>query len=211
MPDKNETDEKLQDLLTVVVDARNGYREAVEDANRVSMREFFSGMVALKDRHVTELEGLLRARGVEPDESGSFLTTVNKAIFSIRSIFNRLSASIRTGTGWRSRRAAVRSPSNNCTMGPKGYPSSSAALKTATSSLSLRTRVRGFRRKPKSHGERSTRRCCLAQLKNFRSTAKAWRASCGAWRRWRSMIAVISRVPKSCKLRTLTSVVERQR
>lgn len=97
MSSNTEADEKFQDLLTVVIDSRNGYKEALEDTKHAKMAAFFSDMLALKDRHVSELEHLLRERGVVPDESGSFLTTINRAIFSIKSVFGGVDESVIPG------------------------------------------------------------------------------------------------------------------
>lgn len=93
----NDSNEKFQDLLTVVIDSRNGYSEALKDTTHESMAAFFSSMHELKSRHVAELESLLGSRGVEPDESGSFLTTINRAIISIASVFGGVSENVIPG------------------------------------------------------------------------------------------------------------------
>lgn len=97
MVDQNEENDKFQDLLTVVIDSRNGYREALDDTKLANMAAFFASMLELKDRHVIGLEGLLRQRGQVPDESGSFLTTINRAIFSIRSVFGGVDENVLPG------------------------------------------------------------------------------------------------------------------
>lgn len=94
----NETaDDAFQDVLTVAIDSRNGYKEAAKDAESQSLGSFFASMVAFKQRHISELEGLLRDRGVTPDESGSFLTTINRAIFSFRSVFGGVDENVIPG------------------------------------------------------------------------------------------------------------------
>lgn len=97
MADKKEEDDKFQDLLTVVIDSRNGYKEALNDTKHSTMAAFFASMLELKDRHVAGLEGLLRDRGQKPDDSGSFLTTINRAIFSIRSVFGGVDENVLPG------------------------------------------------------------------------------------------------------------------
>lgn len=97
MANNDEAEGKFQDLLTVVIDSRNGYKEALEDTKHTRMAALFASMLTLKDRHVSELEGLLRERGVEPDESGSFLTTINRAIISIKSVFGGVDESVIPG------------------------------------------------------------------------------------------------------------------
>jgi uncharacterized protein (TIGR02284 family) len=89
--------EKMQDLLTVVIDSRNSYRDALKDTKHQNMAVLFSRMIDLKDRHISELELLFRERGREPDESGSFLTTVNKVILTFRSIFGGVNESVIPG------------------------------------------------------------------------------------------------------------------
>lgn len=96
MQDTIETDNIFQDLLTLVIDSRDGYKEALEETQPANMAAF-SNMLALKERHVAVLSDLLRNRGVHPDESGSLLTALNHAIFSLRTVFGGVEENVLPG------------------------------------------------------------------------------------------------------------------
>ena len=92
----------LKSLHTSAVDARNGYREALEDveskeaANKV-MTPLFRDMIALHDSHAAELARELQRNNELPDEGGSFMTTVHETIMDLRSMFDGLDESVLPG------------------------------------------------------------------------------------------------------------------
>ncbi len=51
----------LKSLHTAAIDARNGYREALEDAEGKGMTPLFRDMIALHERHAAALAGELAA------------------------------------------------------------------------------------------------------------------------------------------------------
>lgn len=73
----------LKKLHTDLVDNRNGYEEAVKDAE-LPLKAFFAEMVALKEKDHAELHGALTRLGEKPDEDGSFMSTVHKTVISVR-------------------------------------------------------------------------------------------------------------------------------
>jgi uncharacterized protein (TIGR02284 family) len=75
--------ESLKKLHTDLVDNRNGYEEAVKDAEP-PLKAFFAEMVALKEKDHAELHGALSRLGEKPDEDGSFMSTVHKTVISVR-------------------------------------------------------------------------------------------------------------------------------
>jgi uncharacterized protein (TIGR02284 family) len=75
--------ESLKKLHTDLVDNRNGYEEAVKDAEP-PLNAFFAEMVALKEKDHAELHGALSRLGEKPDEDGSFMSTVHKTVISVR-------------------------------------------------------------------------------------------------------------------------------
>jgi len=87
----------LKTLHTHAIDARNGYQEALEDAEGKGMTPLFRDMIALHTRNASELTGLLKAGGVQEDDDGSFMSTVHRTIMSIRSLFNGLDESVVPG------------------------------------------------------------------------------------------------------------------
>ena len=77
--------DSLKKLHTSLVDNRNGYQEAVKDADTPAIKGLFAEMVALKEKDHAELHAGLTDLGEEPDESGSFMSTVHKTVISVRS------------------------------------------------------------------------------------------------------------------------------
>ena len=89
----------LKSLHTSAIDARNGYREALKDAEGKEaaskvMMPLFRDMIALHDGHAAELARELQKNNELPDEGGSFMTTVHEAIMDLRSMFDGLDESV---------------------------------------------------------------------------------------------------------------------
>jgi uncharacterized protein (TIGR02284 family) len=80
----------LRALYTALVDATSGYLQAVEDTESSDMRALFQEMIALHDSALVDLHPELEARGEEANDEGSFMSTVNEAIVSIRSLVTDL-------------------------------------------------------------------------------------------------------------------------
>jgi len=89
--------DSLKKLHTVLIDSRNGYEEALRDANGGGLTPLFRDMIALRDRHHHEIDACLRSAGATPDESGSFLSAVHRTILKIRSVMNGLDESVLPG------------------------------------------------------------------------------------------------------------------
>ena len=87
----------LKSLHTAAIDARNGYQEALEDAERKGMTPLFAEMIALHESHSGALSYELTKSGEKADDSGSFMSTVHKTIMDVRSLFNGLDASVLPG------------------------------------------------------------------------------------------------------------------
>jgi uncharacterized protein (TIGR02284 family) len=84
-------------LHTSLIDSRNGYEEAVKDAQGKGLTPLFRDMVTLRDRDAAELGQHLKLLGAAVDESGSFMTTVHRAVISFRSVFTELDESVLPG------------------------------------------------------------------------------------------------------------------
>ena len=76
--------ESLKSLHTAVIDTGHGYEEAVTDAGSSTSSNVFRIMLALHLKHHSELHALLIAGGERPDDTGSFMSTVHKAVIGIR-------------------------------------------------------------------------------------------------------------------------------
>lgn len=93
----NDPADTLKTLHTNAIDARNGYDEALKDAEGRGMTPLFRSMIALHDRNASELEAELGKAGKLADESGSLMTTVHRTVMSIRSLFGGLDETVLPG------------------------------------------------------------------------------------------------------------------
>ena len=87
----------LKSLHTAAIDARNGYQEALKDAEGKGLTPLFQDMIQLHDTNAEELAEVLNESGEKPDNKGSFMTTVHKTIMSVRSLFDGLGESVLPG------------------------------------------------------------------------------------------------------------------
>lgn len=86
----NEILEVLKSLHTSEIDARNGYEEAVVDAEGKGLSPLFLDMIGLHDRNAKEIGEILTRFGLVADEEGSFMSVVNRAIMNVRALFDGL-------------------------------------------------------------------------------------------------------------------------
>jgi uncharacterized protein (TIGR02284 family) len=87
----------MKSLHTTVVDARNGYEEALEDAEGKGLTALFREMIVLHQGHADELAADLAAHGQQVDDEGSFLSTIHRTVIKVRSLFGGLDESILPG------------------------------------------------------------------------------------------------------------------
>jgi uncharacterized protein (TIGR02284 family) len=92
-----EASDQLKSLHTSAIDARNGYQEALKDAEGRGMSPLFREMMMLHDKNASELASELVKANELPDDAGSFMTTVHKTIMDVRSLFNGLDESVLPG------------------------------------------------------------------------------------------------------------------
>jgi len=93
----NDLLDHLKSLHTSAIDARNGYQEALEDAEGKGMTPLSREIVALHDRNAGELARQLPKANEIAVEKGSFMTLVHQTIVDVRSLFNGLDESILPG------------------------------------------------------------------------------------------------------------------
>jgi uncharacterized protein (TIGR02284 family) len=87
----------LKTLHTSAIDARNGYEEALEDAEGKGLTPLFRDMIALHSANAEELAAMLGNAGEQEDDSGSIMSVVHRTIISVRSLFNGLDGSVLPG------------------------------------------------------------------------------------------------------------------
>ena len=87
----------LKTLHTSAIDARNGYREALKEADGQGMTPLFRDMIALHETNAAELSRELIRVNEIPDDEGSFMSTVHETIMDVRSLFGGLDESVLPG------------------------------------------------------------------------------------------------------------------
>ncbi len=87
----------LAALHTTLLDSMNGYEEALKDAGKSGLITVFEAMLALRRQATVELEPLLTQAGVKPDQDGSFMSTVHRAIISVQSMMTDLDETVLPG------------------------------------------------------------------------------------------------------------------
>uniref|UniRef100_Q07S33 DUF2383 domain-containing protein n=1 Tax=Rhodopseudomonas palustris (strain BisA53) TaxID=316055 RepID=Q07S33_RHOP5 len=92
-----DTLDHLKTLHTAAVDARNGYQEALEDAEGRGCSALFRDMIALHEGNARALAAELTKAGETPDDNGSFMSVVHQTIMNIRSLFSGLDESVLPG------------------------------------------------------------------------------------------------------------------
>ncbi len=80
----------LATLHTALIDARNGYEEAIRDAEQPELKTLFRRLKLVHEKAHAELHHMLLARGMKPDDGGSFMSTVHKTVISVRSAVSGL-------------------------------------------------------------------------------------------------------------------------
>jgi uncharacterized protein (TIGR02284 family) len=89
--------DQLKSLHTSATYARNGYREALKDAEGKGMTPLFREMIGLHESNAAELARELTKANEIPDEDGSFMSVVHETIMDVRSLFNGLDEGVLPG------------------------------------------------------------------------------------------------------------------
>jgi uncharacterized protein (TIGR02284 family) len=89
--------EQLKSLHTHAIDARNGYEEALKDAEGQGLTSLFREMIALHEGNADELSACLVRAGAPVNDDGSFMSVVHRTIMSVRSLFGGLGESVLPG------------------------------------------------------------------------------------------------------------------
>lgn len=85
--------EALIKLQTLSVDTRLGFQKMVEKSDP-GFRPIAERFSALHGRHVMRLHNMVREMGGLPDQNGSFMGTVNRAVITLRAVFDRIDADV---------------------------------------------------------------------------------------------------------------------
>src|SRR5579859_4080499 len=86
--------EDLKSLHAAAIDARSGYEEARDDAEGRDTRPLFQAMIAVHTKNADDLAHVLQRSGAPVGEDGSFMTTVNRTVMSLRSLLGGLGENV---------------------------------------------------------------------------------------------------------------------
>lgn len=92
----NEIDH-LKSLHTALIDARNGYEQALLDADGKGLISVFREMMVLHGENADVVAMHLRLMNEPVNDDGSFMSTVHRTVMDIRSLFGGLDDSILPG------------------------------------------------------------------------------------------------------------------
>lgn len=84
----------LKKLHTRIIDSKDGYEKAREDAASTAHAQLFDDMIARRSRDHQKMHQFLVAKGAEPDESGSFLASAHRSLVDLRSVFSKGDAAV---------------------------------------------------------------------------------------------------------------------
>lgn len=79
------TVDAIKTLHTSMIDTRRAYEKAAAETELPELKAFFDGMVSLRQKDHEQLHRVLTEMGEQPDEDGSFMTTVHRAVIGARS------------------------------------------------------------------------------------------------------------------------------
>jgi uncharacterized protein (TIGR02284 family) len=89
--------DQLKSLHTSEIDARNGYEDALEDAEGKGLTPLFRDMLVLHESNANEISGVLMDAGENAGSDGSFMSVVHRTIMNIRLLFKGLDDSVLPG------------------------------------------------------------------------------------------------------------------
>ncbi len=82
----------LADLHTALIDALDGYDKAIEKSDAAETTALFRQMQGLHRSAHSDIHTVLGAHGLKPDDDGSFMGSVHKAVISVRAAFTGIDA-----------------------------------------------------------------------------------------------------------------------
>lgn len=83
----------LTDLQVLSVDTRSGFEKMVEKAEP-AFRPVAERFLALHTRQADRLAAMVREMGGVPDQDGTFMGSVNRAVISVRATFDAIDAQV---------------------------------------------------------------------------------------------------------------------
>lgn len=76
----------LQDLIQINIDSRDGFNEAIEKIDVVSLSATFEQIARQRNDQISELRTLVAANAEEPEKKGSVPAAMHRAWMDLRSV-----------------------------------------------------------------------------------------------------------------------------
>ena len=91
---RDETIEKVQDLIQINIDSQKGFAEAADKVKDQKIATLFRQFGGERKANTTELQQIVNFNGDEPEDDGSFAATVHRAWIDVRAALNGGDASV---------------------------------------------------------------------------------------------------------------------
>lgn len=91
---REETIEKVQDLIQINIDSQKGFAEAADKVKDKQIASLFRQLGGERQTNTTELQQIVNFNGEEPQDDGSFKATVHRAWIDVRAALNGGDASV---------------------------------------------------------------------------------------------------------------------
>jgi uncharacterized protein (TIGR02284 family) len=75
----------LQDLIQLNIDSRDGFRDAAEQIDDVTVAEFFRQVAEERNELANELQTIVATSGEQPEDEGSWTAAAHRAWMDLRS------------------------------------------------------------------------------------------------------------------------------
>ena len=85
---REETIEKVQDLIQINIDSQKGFAEAADKVKDQKIATLFRQLGGERQTNTTELQQIVNFNGEEPTDDGSFKATVHRAWLDVRAALN---------------------------------------------------------------------------------------------------------------------------
>lgn len=91
---REETIEKVQDLIQINIDSQKGFAEAADKVKDKQIASLFRQLGGERQTNTAELQKIVNFNGEEPQDDGSFKATVHRAWIDVRAALNGGDASV---------------------------------------------------------------------------------------------------------------------
>ncbi len=80
---------QLNNLLVANIDAKNGYKEALEKADNAELKSFMVSQMKQRANFASELSEIIRSLGGMPNEQSSFSSEIHRFWIDLKSVISK--------------------------------------------------------------------------------------------------------------------------